>query len=347
MSNVESSKTQAETIGAPRGLAIIAVAFDKETPALTESALSLARKTGVALRFVHVLENAIPEGLLVDAPLYNIAPVLLRESQAQIRQEKDKAMQELKATIPQDVTSSFALLEGEAVPAIIQDATAHGANLVMTACNPDQYGALMPHSFSVALRLMAEAPLPVIVTNSANPINFSSKHFSMLLADDLQPASEEAARKAFELAVNLPGSRVRHLHVHGDFRELLRHMWLDLKTRHPVLQKAGESPEDTLKREYEARVAALQNRGGHYRKAACDKGSCVEPDVRTGDVHEILDDEIADVDPNLIVFGRHRTLKAKPFLIGRISLRAMLHAKRPIVVVPPHDELYAPMPFPG
>ena len=45
--------------------------------------------------------------------------------------------------------------------------------------------------------------------------------------------------------------------------------------------------------------------------------------------------------------GRHRTFKARPYLIGRVGLHAMLQARRPVLLVPPHSQLYAPMPFPA
>lgn len=52
------------------------------------------------------------------------------------------------------------------------------------------------------------------------------------------------------------------------------------------------------------------------------------------------------VDPDIVVFGRHRMLKAKPYLIGRMGFRAMLEARRPVLMVPPQEQLYAALPFP-
>jgi hypothetical protein len=74
-------------------------------------------------------------------------------------------------------------------------------------------------------------------------------------------------------------------------------------------------------------------------------GAVVEPSIKSGPVFDGLRDEIDDADPVVVVFGRHRTFKAKPYLIGRVGFRTMLETGRPVLVVPPrvHD---VPEPFP-
>lgn len=330
-----------------KGLAVVCVGFDAETPSLKAAAFSLARRTGVALRFVHVIEANAGASYVLDTPLYGVSAILIQEAMDELRKEREKSMRELLADIPPEVEVESALLTGDAPGSIIYDAEAHGASLIMTACSLDHYSKFIPKGFSVALRLMAEAPLPVLVSSRAYKLDFLKPRMNLLVADDLQPSTEEAVRKTFELANHLTPCRIRQVHVHGDIRDMLHSTWLDMKKKHPALQKAGESPEDVLKAEFEGRVAALQNRGGHYRSLAIARGITAEVDVCVGKVADNLNIAIEDVDPDLVVFGRHRALKAKPYLIGRMGYRTMLEAKRPVLVIPPHEQLYAPLPFPG
>lgn len=331
----------------PKGLAVVCVAFDDETPALVASALALARRTGVELRLVTVLENIFDETWVLDSPMYGVSSSFLRKAQDETRNQRKEQMQALVSSLPSDVPTSWGILSGDIAPAVVADARAHAANFIMTAANLETYGSLMPKGFSVALRLMAEAPLPVLVTSRAHPLCFDAvKPFSILFADDLQAGTEEAARKVFELATCLGRSRIRQVHVHGDFREVLKGAWHDLKERHPALGGADASPDSFLRAEYDARLTALKARGGAQRQAALAAGATIGLEVLTGNVNEGLQQEIEANPPDLVVFGRHQAMKARPYLIGRVGLRAMLGARRAVLVVPPHEQLYAPMPFP-
>ncbi len=331
----------------PNGVAVVCVAFDDEMPALVANAITLAENTGVQLRFVSVLESFHDKAWVVDTPMYGLSSALFMRLQEKARAERTLQMQTLIAGMPPGLIVSSAILTGEVAEAIVFDASAHAANFIMTAANTEHQSAFVPNGVSVALRLMAEAPMPVLVTSRTRPLRFEAKPFTILLADDLQPTSEEAARKAFELAAFIGPCLVRHVHIHGDFREVLKDTWVDLKAQHPALRGTAESSEDLLREEYEARLTALKGRGGTMRGEATEAGAKIELDIRTGSVAKNLLEEIEETSPDLVVFGRHRALKAKPFLIGRMSFRAMLVSRRPLLLVPPHDQLYAPMPFPA
>lgn len=332
-----------------RGLALVCVGFDAETPALTKAAVALARKAKLDLRFVYVDEGLF-EPWVADMPLYQFSGAVIYETQQKIREQHERNLKELVTSLPADIKASFELLTGDVAAAIGNDAIKHRANLVMTAYNLDKNAADAPAGYAFAVRLMADAPLPVLVMNRRRPLDLDRAEFSILVGDDLQPSCEEAVRKAFELATFVAKSggrcRVRHLHIHGDFREALRDRWQDLQAKHPFLF-GDKVPEEVLLAEYRGRIERLRSRGGSFHEAADKAGVVTEPDVVSGQVHSQIDNAIADVKPDLVVFGRHKTLKVRPYLIGRNGLNVMLKIGLPILVVPPRDQLYAPMPFPG
>lgn len=155
------------------------------------------------------------------------------------------------------------------------------------------------------------------------------------IADDLEPSTEEAVRRAFEIG-RLLGGRVRQLHVHGDFRELA-HRIGHSKSEISALARC----------EREARVEALERRAVAQRKLAEEQEVEVELDVRMGDVPTEIEASIREFEPDLVVFGRHKILRSRPFLIGRMPFQTMLKARRPVLVVPAAEQLYANLPTLG
>jgi hypothetical protein len=69
--------------------------------------------------------------------------------------------------------------------------------------------------------------------------------------------------------------------------------------------------------------------------------------MRTGKVADELHEAAQEFAPDLIVFGRHRLLRARPFLIGRMPFRTMVHERRAVLLVPSASELAFWGPFPS
>jgi nucleotide-binding universal stress UspA family protein len=324
-------------------LAVVATAFDAELPALVSTAVSLARRLDLRLRFVHALEPLPIDPWVLDGYGYDIAPLLLQERQAELSRQRQAQLAALLSEIPDDVSATACLVTGEPARAVVADAVAHRARLIITACDPDRGHRLALGGCASALTLMAEAPLPVLVVSGTRALTLDERAPCLLVADDLQHGTREAARRAFELASLLSPCRVHHVHVRQDVRDLVRRAWADLVQHHALGTRdrgPAASPEELWAREQEERLERLRQHGQPWRQRAESRGVEVLAEVRAGGVAEEVHAAAADVDPDLLVFGRHRLLRLKPFLIGRMPLYAMLEDRRPLLVVPPLEEIY-------
>jgi nucleotide-binding universal stress UspA family protein len=203
-------------------------------------------------------------------------------------------------------------------------------------------------AFSTTLTLMHEAPLPVLAVPNNHALDFAKAPFRMLIADDLLESTQEAARKAYEFAASLSSCHLRHVHVHGDLAERVRHLWQNLVGR--AASALGEditSEEEAVAAEFKARKERLTRQGYPFTSEPARRGVSVEIDMRSGAVESELSAAIKDSDADVVIFGRHRLLHTRPLLIGRMPFHAMLRANCGVLMVPPRAELYAAIPFPG
>lgn len=308
----------------PKGLILAAVGFDDQTPAVVETALSLARKTGAAVRLLNVVEQPAYDMIGMEVPGFYVLPAVIQEATDALRKERQDKMAKLVKDLRASLDLEGLVVEGDCIRATVAEATRLRANVIVTGSHAEAY-RFLPRSFSTALSLMAEAPVPVLVV-SGKPVDFEKDGMRLLVADDLRESTREAVRRAYELAAALPGARVRQTHVHGDFREILRDTWRE---------HASKVPENLWVAEHEARRAAMNQQGAPFRKKAEAAGAAIELDIRSGDVGPELEAAIDDFQPTVLVFGRHETLRARPFLVGRMTFKAMLRPQLAVLVVPP------------
>lgn len=330
-----------------RGVLVAALGFDRQTDTVVRTAVALGKRFDLDVHLVNVTETMLYEPMIGDLPGYYTIPGLVAEREQEIVAERSKDLAKIQDQIQNQANCSFRAIVGDTVRSLISEAEAKRANLLLTACNPSEY-RLLYRGFSTALGLMHEAPLPVLTVSDETPLDLDKEGVRILVADDLRESTGEAVRKAYELAAQLGGASVRQVHVHGDFRELIRDYWQDFKERTPGL-RSGESKtlESLWNDEYELRKDRLSKHGMPFRALAERAGAKVDLDVRTGSVHEQLHASIQEFSPDLLVFGRHRILRAKPFLVGRMTAKAMLEERRPVLSVPAEADLYAKLPFPG
>lgn len=326
-----------------KGVLVVAVAFDDLQEVLVQTATSLARAFEMEVRLVNVLDVPVAP-LFIDPTGYALAAYPIASAVDAMAQERRARLAKLAAGMGLEGRVRIDVIAGDTAGALGDYACLHRANLLLTGCSPRP--ALIPQGLSTALTLMAHAPLPVLVVGRECVFDAEKGALRILLADDLQAGSEEAARRAFELAKKRAGV-VRHLHVHGDFREILRDTWRDLAAAHPRLLDVHHEAEALLRQDSEVRLAALAARGAPYRAQAEAAGVTVETDCRLGKVLGELHDCVAEFRPDLLVFGRHRTVKGRPFVLGRAPFSAMLREHLPVLVVPPAAELYANLAFPA
>ncbi|MEN9834429.1 MAG: hypothetical protein RL011_622 [Pseudomonadota bacterium] len=334
----------------PKGCAVVGLSGSEIGQGLIGSAVSLARRFDLKLHIVSVVEPIPFDLVAFDSPAYLAYPPVNLEIEIQRVKEREQALaqliRELGSKHGLDVTAT--VRAGAAAPNLIAEATARHANLIMTGYDAEAF-RMGASGFTTTLTLMHDASLPVMAVPHSKAIDFSKHNLRLLLADDLQDATREATRKAYEFAASAPGSHLRHVHVFADLQEKLRHAWEIIKER-SHLQYGGVGPaseDEVLAQEIKSRKEKLRAQAQPYARAAEDQRVTIEYDLRSGSVERELNTALADHSPDIVFFGRHRIIHTRPMLIGRMSFRAMLHSGSAVVVVPPRSELYAAMPFPA
>ncbi len=329
-----------------KGTLVVAVGFDERTPDLVASAQVLSQQFGLAIHFIHAIEPPVYDVMAIETPAVVALPLVVQEELARVAREREEQMNAVVRSCTQSgFVASGLCLEGDPVRTIINEAIRLRANLILTANNLGSDG-FFPIGFSTSLSLLHDAPLPVMVLGKTK-LSFSTQPFKILIADDLTEGSREVVQKAYELASQVKGSKVRQVHIHGDLRESLRDTWRDLRGKLPFLESQDSTPDSVWVQEYEARLAHLRQQGLPWRRRAEDQGVKIENDVRSGSVDKELTQSIADFKPDIVCFGRHRLLKARPFLVGRVPGRVMLQNQNTVLLVPPTKDLYAKLPFPA
>ncbi len=310
----------------PKGTVVAAVALDSQSGCVADTAAALARRFDMDLRLVHVIEEEPLQPWVVEVPGYYYSlPIPEDALAARVADGRAKLAKLVEAT-HLGGRARGEVLVGDTEEALISYSKLHRANLLVTSC-ASEYGDFTGF-LSTTIALMAHAPLPVLVVDTGRTPDFTRPGLAILVGDDLEAGSQEALRRTFELASKMPGSRVRQVNVHGRRRPLLH------------------ADADLLARDHEARRAKLCERGQPFRDRVAAKTD-IEVDIREGDVVRELTASMADFKPDLLVVGRHKALKLRPFLIGKVPFRQTLKGPCAVLVVPPPEELYANLAFPA
>jgi nucleotide-binding universal stress UspA family protein len=159
---------------------------------------------------------------------------------------------------------------------------------------------------------MASSQMPVLVIPEEADLKLDDQDFRILIADDLKADSLAVVRQGLSFAAQIGPCKVEHLHVVEQVP--LTFFKIDAKID---LQRACT---DEMKR-----------RSKDFLQVISDIE--YQADVKFGDVADTLQRILDDHSITLLVFGRHKTFKSRPFAIGRMTANAMLELKKPVLLV--------------
>ena len=338
------------TLNSRKGCAVVGLSGNETGQGLLSTAVTLAHRFNIELHLVSVVEPIPFDLIAFDSPAYLAYPPVNLEIEAQRVKEREEALADIikKLSHNHGVAATGSVRSGSAAANLISEAVSRHANLLLSGYDSEAFrtGA---SGFTTTLTLMHDAPLPVLAVPHAMPLDFSKQNFRILLADDLLDGTQEAARKAYELASSLPGSHIRHVHVYGDLQEKIRSTWQTIVNRSGI--HTGEilitNEDEAIALEFKARKDRLSRQAYPFTQLAEKRDVKVEYDLRSGNVDAELQVALKDCNPDIAVFGRHHFLHTRPLLIGRVPFRAMLHAGCGVLTVPPSGDLYAAVPFPA
>jgi nucleotide-binding universal stress UspA family protein len=159
---------------------------------------------------------------------------------------------------------------------------------------------------------MAVSQIPVLVIPEEADLNLETHDFRMLIADDLKGDSVAIVRQGLSLASKLGPCKVEHLHVIEHVPNTF--FKIDAKIE---LQRACKEELKNRSRDFLQLIPEIE----------------YQANVQFGDVEDTIQSILEGRGSTLLVFGRHRTFKFRPFGIGRMTANAMLELKRPVLLV--------------
>ena len=313
---------------------VVGLKLDANCQHLIDSSLSLAARTGMALKFTHgVLPwSSAPPIYAGEQTSQSIAMVA---EQARHRDATQKMAELLKPHLAQQELSSSVLV-GRPAETVTSEALASQSSLIVCGVKPVSH-RFVPQGWSTALELMAEASLPVLVIPDHKAYDLAKDRLTVVAWDDLTEAAAEALPTAAELAGAMKNVDLRHVHVHKETKEeleafadtmasLMASHRLDLEYRLNKETIAAETEQAILKqmqRRREVPDSFLKvNQVSFTQK------------VVFGDVLEQMSQLVKEHKPDLVVFGRHHFFHRHPFSFGKVPFHTMLNLEVPVLVAP-------------
>ncbi len=317
----------------------VAVAFDRHSTPLVRLGAELCLRTGKKLNLLHVVEPWMDRAHshpFADegSPLWDVT--LAVETRAKDLAERN--LDEIITTVPPHVVIEKTILFGKPAETIGRGAEEAGSALLLIGAD-SKAKTFQWRGISTALSLLAGSDVPVMAVDTelyaaSGGSIFPNEKLTILLADDMSPEAESAVALAFDLGTLSGRTVLHHLHVNGMTPENLRS---GLETA----AAASHTPIDTSKsfgdvfsaldRHLQDQLAARAAPFREYLEAA---GGLYVPEVLTGNVKTELAAYVDAVRPDVLIFGRHRTLHTRPFFLGRLPFAAMMALHKPLVVVP-------------
>jgi nucleotide-binding universal stress UspA family protein len=314
----------------PKGKILVPVAFDDSAADVLKAAGQIAKRTGLSLSVVHVSEYWVgrswPTEMMMGGPMGGLVSAIEDESMILASSQ----LKELVAkNLPGHKVTSEVLL-GYPADSIRAHAVTMGAELIILGGTAGDY-KFVPRGLSTVLGLMSEAPCPVLVIPKGSKTDWSTTRLHAVMADDLQPESDNAILIGYEWVTALGQVQLTHIHVNqlqkADLKEALSsasaasHAKQGLLDTETVWTAAMKSIQEKLNSRAPGRKTLLESRGGS-----------VETQIIQGDPVDAVLKTAVDRKADLMIFGRHRTWRRKPFAIGQLPFHAMLKSGRPVLI---------------
>jgi nucleotide-binding universal stress UspA family protein len=311
---------------------LVAVNLDESAQSVLTAARQWALRLKRPIKLMHVCDYWVGRTwandlMLGGAVLSNIAESAEEEA---INAAK-KSLDVMAKNFLQGVETFIDVVVGFSDEAIRAQAVTSHAACIMVGGTHAEY-RFVPKGLSTVLSLLSESSCPVVVIPKGWKGHFDQA-VRILVGDDLTAQSETAVHAGYALAANFGAqTQVLHCHVNQMTKEALT-------SALSTASAAAHAPESALNRDdiWQAAQQSLEKRlslrAMDQRIKIAKQGGHVQDLLLNGDASELLLKTANDKDAHLLVFGRHRTWRQKPFSVGHLPFHSMLKSGKPIVVV--------------
>ena len=288
-----------------------------------------SNKFQLPIKLVHVVEPWM--GNYVGMPVGIVPPLWATNKEimdAQI-EEAEKKLKEYTSTINADFVSVTRIHAGDPSKWIHDESQDSAITLVGSG----EFTDGVFKRFTTAFQVLSQSERPVCIVPEGFKFNQSGK-LNILLSDDLEGHSANAARFTFKLCNKLSPVRLTHVHVTGMTLE-------NLKAGLEMAQAASHSnmstvptAEDMFKAARDSIAKALGSRATVDQSEFAAAGNVYDQKILEGHPSDKLEELRKSIDPDIEVFGKHHAFHKKPFSFGRMSFQSMVSAKSLVIVVP-------------
>ena len=211
-------------------------------------------------------------------------------------------------------------------------AEAENAELIVLGSSRPKIGLL--RHLSMAYRVLANTTVPVAVVPTECDFTLNKNVLSLMLADDLENHSKNAADFGFWIASQLKDAVVNHVYVTGMTQFSLQ---AAIDQSMASAYKANESRPDVdvvYKKIVQEFKKKLTDRTIGWAPQLELARTQYKPFVLSGYASYELAKFRNEMKPQMEFYGNHHTLHRKPFGFGRVPLEAMLDGNNVVFIVP-------------
>jgi nucleotide-binding universal stress UspA family protein len=314
----------------PKGKILVPINLDESSGPLLKAAGQISTRTGLSIEVVHVSEYWVgrtwPTEMMLGGPMGGLVSAVEDETM-DIAHNRLKDI--VKANLGTTTVGTHVLL-GYPAESIRAHAVTIGAELIVLGGAADDY-RYVPRGLSTVLGLMADAPCPVLVLPRGNTGSWSNKTLKAILADDLQPESDNGVFVAYEWVAALGHTELNHVHVNQLSKE-------DLQDALTAAAAAAHTPEGALNLDtvWTAAMKSVEeklvSRAPGRKHLVEARGGSVKTTLLQGDPVDTILKLADEIKADLMIFGRHRTWRRKPFAVGQLPFHSMLRSRRPVLI---------------
>jgi nucleotide-binding universal stress UspA family protein len=293
------------------------------------------------LRLVNVVEPWKEHPWISTLPGENLYYSIAQKVEERARENAEGSLKEIAGKLADPKSIETAVLQGGTSDAITADAVTARSSLICVASEKKE-GLHLLSGFTTGLELAANSNIPVMIVPNDRKEFKPKGRLKVMYADDLAANSLGALCTAVELAYGLGEIDFYHVHVSGESKEEMASAGekiLDLMNMEQIdinpyfdINSLTDDVENKFKKKMSERVgfakSLLNSRDVEYIQQ-----------TKFGEVKDGMDELVKEIDPDIVIFGRHHFIHRNPLGIGKLAFSAMLSYDRPVIIAPGEKRL--------
>lgn len=313
---------------------VVGLDLSDEEEKLISTSVSLARKTGARLMFVHAIQ---PFRTYASAGEDMVLPYEAFEQEAYHSgvEEAEQRLHAMRDRLPPELVIDLRVCRDYPENALDTVADELKASLIICGMRVQSslpwYGGM-----STALSLMGSSKHPVMILPLTTSIDFTTREHKILVADNLREEGLYALKAALGLCRSISYTQLIHLHVKNDSYREINHTVEKIR----LAMIEGKLPSDP---NFESEVYLDQIKGElkaemEMRLSLADKdfaqGVHWSPRVKFGKPIEELQHLVKESKSDILIFGKHHFFRPKGLVLGKVPYQAMIEENVASIVVP-------------